>query len=243
LLLGKKTGLLSINGKDNGEIFVEIGGIVHARAGQVSGEEAFNLIMGWRNGKCSFEAEVIPSERTIPISTEQLLLNWSYRKQEWEKVRKVVPSSSAIFRLSPKPDSEDIVIKAEQWRVLVLANGVRTVAEIAGALKWDEGRTSRVIYQLVQAGLLEKGEEPKPSPKKLVKEDFFPAIENELKRAMGPVAPFILEDKLAEFELGKEQFPKDKAGAFIESISEEIPQESKRKEFLGAMEDFLLRDK
>jgi hypothetical protein len=60
---------------------------------------------------------------------------------------------------------------------------------------------------------------------------------------MGPVAPFILEDKLAEFELGKEQFPKDKAGAFIESISEEIPQESKRKEFLGAMEDFLLRDK
>ena len=243
LLIGKKTGILSIKGKDNGEIFIEMGSIVHARAGHVLGEEAFSLIMGWRNGKCAFEPEVTPSERTIPISTEQLLLNWSYRKQEWEKVRKVVQSPGAIFRLSPKPDSEDMNIKAEQWKVLALTNGVRTVAEIAATLKWDEIRTSRIIYQLVQSGLLEKGEEPKFPVKKLVKEDFFLAIENELKRAMGPVAPFIIEDKLGEFELGKEHFPRDRAGFFIEALSEEIPQEVKRKEFLRVMEDFLIREK
>ena len=63
-------------------------------------------------------------------------------------------------------------IKADQWKVLALTNGVRTVAEIAGTLKWDEFRTSRIIYQLVQSGLLEKGEEPKFPVKKLVKETF-----------------------------------------------------------------------
>ena len=243
LLIGKKTGILSIRGKETSELFLEMGNIVHAKAGQMSGEEAFNLIMDLRNGKCTFESEVIPTERTIPISTEQLLLNWSYRKQEWEKVRKVIPSSKAIFRLSPQTGSDEMNIKADQWKVLALANGMKTVGEIAETLKWDEFRTSRVIYQLVQNGLLEKGEEPKLVGKKLVSQDFFPAIENELKRAMGPVAPFIIEDKMEEFGLGKERFPRDRAGFFIDAISEEIHQEAKRKEFLKVMEDFLIREK
>ncbi len=243
LLMGKKTGILSIKGKENGEVFLEIGTIVHARVGQASGENAFNLIMGLRNGKCTFESEVLPPERTIPISTEQLLLNWSYRKQEWEKIRKVIPSSSAIFRLSPQTSSEETNIKADQWKVLALTNGMRTIAEIAETLKWDEFRTSRVIYQLVQSSLLEKGEGPKPIPKKPVGEDFFPAIDNELKRAMGPVATFIIEDKLDEFGFGKESLPREKAGFFIDAISEEIRQEVRRKEFLKVMEEFLIRQK
>ena len=243
LLIGKKTGILSIKGKENSEIFLELGNIVHARAGHASGENAFNQIMGLRNGKCTFESEVIPPERTIPISTEQLLLNWSYRKQEWEKVRKVVPSPNAIFRLSPQTGSEDMNIKADQWKILTLTNGMRTVAEIAEALKWDEFRTCRVIYQLVQTGLLEREEGAKPFGKKLVNAGFFPAIENELKKAMGPVASFIIDDKVEEFGFGKESFPRENAGSFIDAISEEIHQEVKRKEFLRVMEEFLIREK
>ncbi len=243
LLVGKKTGILSIKGKENGELHFELGNIVHARAGNVSGGEAFNLIMAWRSGKCSFEADAISSVRTIPISTEQLLLNWSYRKQEWEKIRKVVPSSRAVFRLSTQPSSEDMNIKADQWKVLALANGARTEAEIGETLKWDESKTSRVIYQLVQSGLLERGEEVRPAVIKLVGEEFFATVETELKRAMGPVAPVIIDDKMVEFGFTKEYFPRDKAGFFIEALCNEIPQEAKRKEFLRSMEDFLVREK
>jgi hypothetical protein len=241
LLLGKKTGILSIKGKENGELFLELGNIVHAKVGNSLGEDAFSLIMNFRAGKCSFEADVIPSERTVPISTEQLLLNWSYRKQEWEKIRKVITSSSAIFRLSPQTNSEDINIKADQWKLLALTNGMRTVAEITEMLKWDEFRISRVLYQLIQSGLLEKGEAPRPPEKKLVNEAFFSTAEMELKKAMGPVAPFIIEDKVDEFGLTKEHFPRDKAGLFIEALCEEIHHETRRKEFSRAMEDCLIR--
>ena len=243
LLVGKKTGILSIKGKEDGEIHFELGNIVHARAGSVSGGEAFNLIMAWRSGKCLFEADAVSSERTIPISTEQLLLNWSYRKQEWEKIRKAVPSSSTIFRLATRTNSEDMNIKAEQWRVLALTNGARTVAEIGDTLGWDDSKTSRVLYQLVQSGLLEKGGEVKPPAKKRVGEEFFATVELELKRAMGPVAPVIIEDKMVEFGLAKEYFPRDKAGFFVEALCNEIPQETKRKEFLKSMEDFMVREK
>ena len=240
LLLGKKTGILSIQGKENGELFLELGNIVHAKVGPSLGEDAFSLIMGFRQGKCSFEADVIPSERTVPISTEQLLLNWSYRKQEWEKIRKVIPSPGAVFRLSTQPSSENMNIKADQWKVLALTNGARTVAEIAEMLKWDESRIFRLLYQLIQNGLLEREETPRPPEKKLVNQAFFSAAEMELKKAMGPVAPFIVEDKIGEFGLTKEHFPRDRAGLFIEALCEEIPQETKRKEFLRAMEDFLM---
>jgi hypothetical protein len=117
------------------------------------------------------------------------------------------------------------------------------VGEIAETLKWDDLRTSRVIYQMVQSGLLEKGEETKLPGKKLVGEDFFRAIENELKRAMGPVAPLIIDDKLIELGFAKDNFPREKAGFFIEALCEEIPHEAKRKEFLRGMEDFLVREK
>ncbi len=241
LLMGKKTGLLSIKGTEDGELFLEVGAIVHARVGRASGEDAFNLIMGLRDGKCSFDSEVLPPERSISISTEQLLLNWSYRKQEWEKIRKIVSSSSAVFRLSPQTGAEETSIKADQWKVLALTDGSRTVAEIAETLKLDEFRTSRVVCQLAQSNLLERGETPKPGGKKLVSEGFFPTIENELKKIMGPVAPFIIEDKLEEFGFEKGSLPRDRAGFFIDAISEEIQQEAKRKEFLKVMEEFLIR--
>ncbi len=243
LLVGKKTGILSVKGKENGEIYLESGNIVHANTGLSSGEEAFSLLMGWRSGKCTFEAEVLPPEKTIPISTEQLLLNWSYRKQEWEKIRKIIPSANTIFRLSSQTSSEDMNIKADQWKILALTNGMRTVTEIADALKWDDFKTSRVICQMVQSGLLEKGEDIKSLGKKLVGEDFFLTVENEFKRTMGPVAPLIIEDKLGEFGFVKEYFPRDKVGFLIEALSEEIPQEIKRKEFLRVLEDFLVREK
>ena len=239
LLVGKKNGILVIKGKNNGEVYLENGNIVHAKTDQASGEDAFITIMGWRMGRCTFEPDVFPEERTIPIPSEQLLLNWSYRKQEWEKIRKVIPSPNTIFRLSLQNQSGDKNIKSDQWKVLALTNGVKTVSEIASTLAWDEFKTSKVVYQLFQAGLVERAEEQKPVGRKWIGGDFFPMVDLELKKVMGPVAPFIIEDKLEEFGEVKDSFPRDQAGSFIESLGEEIPNDQKKKEFLRAIEKFL----
>ena len=239
LLAGKKDGKLIIKGKNEGSVYLEEGNIVHARAGSSSGEDAFDTIMGWRSGKCTFETETSPEDRTILIPTEQLLLNWSYRKQEWEKIRKVLPSSGVVFRISLQNDPGDKNIKAEHWNVLALANGMRTVGEIAESLGWDEFKVSRAVFQLLQAGLLEKAEGQKAAPPKGIGESFFAALEFELKKVMGPVAPFIIEDKLSEFQETKESFPQDLTEAFLQSLAGEIPHEQKRKEFFRIMMDFL----
>lgn len=239
LLSGEKTGILSIKGKENGAICFNSGNIVHAKIARSSGEEAFFNIMEMRMGRVSFEPGLLPPEKTISIPTENLVINWSYRKQEWEKIREVIPSSKTIYRLSLHRDSGDKNISANQWEVLALNNGVRTVSEVAETLNWDELTTSKMIYQLFQAGLLEKVEGSRPLEKKLAGEDFFLTVEGELKKAVGPVAPIIIEDKLSEFGETKDSFPQDQALPFIEALGAEIPRDLRKKEFIKAMTEVL----
>ena len=239
LLGGRKTGILMVKGNENGEIFIEMGNIVHAKTAHSFGEEAFINIMSWEMGKAIFDPDVPPREKTIFIPTENLLLNWSYKKQEWEKIRKWVPSPNAIFRISPQSRSEDMNIKGDQWNVLALANGTKTVLEIARMLQWDEFKTSKMICQLVQEGLLEKGEEKGTPNKKYIDKNFFLMVENELKRIIGPVAPFIIDDRLVEYGETQDSFPEDQALSFVEALGEDIQNEIKKKEFKRVMMEFL----
>jgi len=241
LLMGKKTGILSFKGRENGEMYLELGNIVHAKTTYSSGEFAFFTIMGWKMGRITFEPDEPPSERTISIPSEQLLLNWSSKKMEWEKIRELIPSNSTVFRLSLQKDGGNKNINADQWNVLALSNGTNTISEIAKALSWDELKTVRTAYQLIQTGLLERAEVQKPIRKKSVGENFFLTVENELKRVIGPVAPFVIEDKLSEFGETKESLSKDQALPFIESLGEEIPHDLKRKEFVKVMMDSFSR--
>ena len=173
LFSGKKTGRIMFKGKEGGELYLELGSITHAKANNAVGEFAFFTLMGLRVGQASFEPDEVPAERTISISTEQLLLNWSYRKQEWDKIKEVIPSPNTFFRLSLQKSPENKNINADQWNVLALCNGTKSVSEITETLNWDEFKTSKTILQLVQLGLLVKAEGQKPLEKKLVGENFF----------------------------------------------------------------------
>jgi len=238
LLMGGKTGKLSFKGKENGEMYLELGNIVHAKTPNSSGEYGFFTIMGWRMGRVTFKPDEPPPERTISIPYEQLLLNWSSKEMELERIRKVIPSNNAIFRFSPLNDGEDKTLSADQWNVLAMSDGVRNVSEIARVLNWDQFRVIKTIYQLVQARLMEQVGEQKPVKKQLIREDFFPVVENELRKIMGAVSPFVIDDKLAEFGEKKDSFPQDKLLPFIEALGEAIPHDEKRKEFKQTVTEF-----
>jgi hypothetical protein len=233
LLVEKKTGLLKIEGDEYGEIFLEGGNIIHARNAYSFGEEAFISIMNWQTGKAKFQPDVASQEKTIFTQTENLLLNWTYKKEEWEKIRMVVPSPNAIFQISLQHHSEDKNIKGDQWNVLALANGTRTVLEIARILKWDEFKTSKIICQLAQEKVLEIGRG------ETIDRGFFQKVEKELKNVMGPIASILIDDLLTEFGENKESFPQDRALTFVETLSKEVSDERKRREFKKTMMEFI----
>lgn len=243
LLMGKKTGKLSFNGRENGKMYLELGNIVHAKTPNASGEYGFFTIMGWKTGRIAFEPDEPPPERTISIPSEQLFLNWSSKKIEWEKIREMIPSNSAVFCLSPQNNGESKTVSADQWNVLALSNGMRNISEVARVLNWDDFKVIKAIYQLVQAGLMKQVGQQKPVKKKLIRESFFSVIENELKKVMGAVSPFVIDDKLVEFGEKRDSFPQDKLLSFVEALGEEIPRDDKRKEFKRAAMEFFSIEK
>jgi hypothetical protein len=87
--------------------------------------------------------------------------------------------------------------------------------------------------------LLEKAEDRRQLRRKRVGDNFFPALERELKRVMGPVAPIIIEDKLMDLGEAKDFFPQDQVDYLIEGLGEEISNETRRREFVEAMMQFL----
>ena len=242
LFVDKRTGKILVRGKENGELYLELGNITHAKTGNSVGEFAFFALMGLNAGKASFEPDEVPTERTISIATEQLILNWSSQKQ-WNKIKEVVPSANAIFRILPQKNPENISLTSEQWNVSALCNGTKTVSEICETLKWDEFKTSKTIFQLVQLGLLERGEDRKPVRKKLISNGFFHTVETELKKVIGPMAPFVISDKLSDMGATKDAFAQDQVSSFVQTLSEEISNDFMRKEFLRAMTEYLLTDK
>ncbi len=243
LLNGKKTGKIMFKGKEGGELYLELGNITHAKTSQTVGEYAFFTLMGSNQGKAMFEPDEVPSEKSISISTEQLMQNWSSQKQEWDKIKEVIPSPNTVFRLSVQKGSENKNINADQWNVLALCNGTKTVSEIAEALNWDGFRASKTILQLTQLGMLERAGEHKPTKKKPVSDNFLVIVEAELRRVIGPMAPLIINDKLSDLGETKDSLGQDQASSFIERLSEEVSPDSKRKEFLRVMMDFLYTEK
>jgi hypothetical protein len=235
LLDGKKSGMISIKGREYGEIHIEGGQIIHAWTNYNAGEEAILAIMEWRVGRVSFDWEVTTEERTVNAPSEQLLMSWTNREEEWKKIREIVPSPGVMFRIAMQGGAEDKSIHGDQWKVLALCNGSKRVSDIADSLTWDIFKTSKTIFQMVQAGLLERAgellDEQRPVQKEYINGNFFPHLENELKKLMGPIAPIIIDDIIGEFGETKVSFPQEMVDKFLEAIVAEIPDMGKRAEF------------
>jgi hypothetical protein len=245
LLTRKKSGLILVKGNEDGEIYIEGGSIIHAKVGSSSGEDAFLAMMEWDSGRVMFDWQADTEEQTVFMPTEQLFMIWIDRENEWKKIKELISSPYLVFQIPIEGDPGDKNISGIQWKILALCNGSKTVYEISESLQWQLFETSKVIYQMVQDGLLErayeKGPEKNLNVKRTVNGNFFPIIENELRKIMGPMAPIIIDDKVDEFGESREAFPEDQLPPFVQAITDEIADKTKRALFNKSMTEFIAR--
>jgi hypothetical protein len=122
----------------------------------------FNLLQ-WDMGQFSFEPdEVSPQEVGLSVSAENLIMESSRRLEEWEVIQRRIPSLDVVVRMAPTPpeNAMEINIKPEEWTLLVLADGERTVRDIAAATERSEFEACKILYGLVTAGLLDVASAP-----------------------------------------------------------------------------------
>jgi Domain of unknown function (DUF4388) len=238
LVDGKKSGMVAIEGGNAAEFYIEAGSIVHGKTGETSGEAAIYAIMDLNDGRVTFDWHVSTEERTVTTFTEQLMSHWAEREEEWMKIKRVVPSSGAVFSIVVESGGSDRTILEHQWGVFALCNGMRSVSGVADLLGRSIFDVSKIICEMVDTGLLEQAKADamlKTPGKETVDASFFVTAEMELKKVVGPIARVIINDTLAAFEESRDMFPKDRVESFIRTVSDQILEQQKREQFLRAV--------
>lgn len=122
----------------------------------------------WVEGVFRFEANKLPSPGhiTIPIDLESVIMEGSRRLKEWEVLQEELPDLDVSLQFTDRPDARlrNINLTVEEWRVVSFVNPRNTIRQIAKANNLSEFEIRRIVYGMLQAGLVEFVDKPKPAP-------------------------------------------------------------------------------
>lgn len=114
----------------------------------------------WKTGTFTFyEGFDLPREAvTIAVELPNLIMEGARRIQEWEQCLQLLPDSSVVFRVVTRPETEEITLSAEEWKVLFLINGQRSLDELCNDSEEEPLTVYRVMYGLAANKLIESVE-------------------------------------------------------------------------------------
>ena len=104
----------------------------------------------WKGGTFAFyDAIDLPQDAvTIAIDLPNLIMEGSRRIREWEECLRQLPDSSVVFRVDADPEAEKITLTLDEWRILFLVNGQRSLEDICRESGNDAFRVYRVVIGL-----------------------------------------------------------------------------------------------
>ena len=148
----KELGLLLINAG-----YVNQGDILLSIRNHVL-ETVYRLIT-WVEGMFRFEQSLMPGEDkiTVPIELENVIIEGARRMREWERLAEELPSLDMALKFTERPNVniKDMKLNVEEWRVVSFINPKNSMKAIAKANNLSDLEIRRVVYGLLQAGLVE----------------------------------------------------------------------------------------
>ncbi|MCK4321328.1 DUF4388 domain-containing protein [candidate division WOR-3 bacterium] len=149
----RKTGRLII--KEKGNIYISEGKVTHAETEYTDGLDAFYALCLVKSGSFNFQPNEKASINTISKPLSELLEDIDTKEAELREYNKDLPPLSTIPEKSTKvPEGEKVALKKDEWRVLILADGKRTIEKIIGVSPLSEIDTYKSLSWLFKEGLI-----------------------------------------------------------------------------------------
>jgi len=118
----------------------------------------------WREGTFAFYDgfDLPPHAVTIAIDLANLVMEGARRIAEWEQCLALLPDSQVVFRVVTDPQTEKITLSLDEWKILFLINGQRTLEDLCRDVDDEAFSVYRVVYGLYASKLIEpvSGEAP-----------------------------------------------------------------------------------
>ena len=112
----------------------------------------------WVEGRFKFESNQDVPENKIPvrIALEDLIMEGSRQVHEWEKLSSEIPNLDMALAFTDRPgvNLKKVNLNVEEWRVVSYINPKNSIRQIAKATKMSDVEIRRIVYGLLQAGLV-----------------------------------------------------------------------------------------
>jgi hypothetical protein len=110
----------------------------------------------WVEGSFRFDSELMPPDDRINVrlDLENLIIEGSRQLREWEQLQDEIPSLDMALKFTDRP-LKNVNLSVEEWRVVSYINPKNTMKQIANANKMNDLEIRRIVYGLLQAGLVE----------------------------------------------------------------------------------------
>jgi len=154
-----QTGWLEISqDRDEGFLFVENGMIVAAVAEKHGGLHALFQFVVWREASFKFIEQPIPADvtRELAVYDPQVLIEGVARKvDELAALQQAIPSLETTLYYTGAEALAKVEATPADLGLLILADGHRSVGEIAAELKVSPLEAARTLARFRLAGVLE----------------------------------------------------------------------------------------
>ena len=169
-------------------------GLLLINAGYLSQEEilanlqsyftdALRRLFTWVEGFFRFENEMMaPEDRiNVRLDLENIIIEGSRQLREWEQLQDEIPSLDMALKFTDRP-MKNVNLSVEEWRVVSFINPKNSMKQIAQTNKMNDIEIRRIVYGLLQAGLVEivrpEGMVVQQSPK------MFPTQDKEEQKSL-----------------------------------------------------------
>jgi hypothetical protein len=144
-----------------GEILVALGVITKReveRQVRFQIEEVVFEVMSWNEGYFSFNEQSeskVPTEVTVRIPVEALLMEGARRIDEWSRIENRIPHVGVVPSLAPAPEGGgELDLLPPEWEVLALIDGERSVRELATELGRSDFEVAKTLFGLESAAVI-----------------------------------------------------------------------------------------
>ncbi len=165
----------------------------------------YNLLF-WKKGRFEYKDAALNLKGMIvtQLNPMKLILEASRRIDELSVLQKFIPSDRLVFKMSGKVQSkEEIKLNANEWRILSLIDGTRTVRQIINESGYDEFAVYKIFFSVISSGLIEQkeeiqlddpGEESDFSAILTVFTDIFASIKKNISDELGDRSYLLFEE-------------------------------------------------
>lgn len=193
------------SGKRVGQVLVEMKLISREELGlylKQQIEEVIYNLFSWKEGEFVFREGQLPTSREglTELNTMNIIMEGTRRIDEWVEIQKVIPNDNQVLCVTAQPQtkSDEVTLSLDEFRIIALIDGKRTLAEILESSPLGEFATSRAVYKLICAKLVEETGVKEAETSDLREEDSlfwlllrvyasaFNLIQRTLERKLGP---------------------------------------------------------